>query len=294
MLKALKFVYRITVNTINKWVADDIPMHGAALAFYTIFSLAPVLIIVVALIGWLWGDQAAIYQVQRLVDEYFNADMAATITEILQQATGQKGLAMPIIGGATLLFASTTAIAQLKYTLNIIWGIKIKDGKGFFQFLLDRLLGLIIVFSLTMILILSVIADAILSALVPHLENFVLLDISLIGVLNTALLWLSTYTLFLVIFKILPDVSLRWRDVSVGALLTTGLFMLGKYGISWYLSSFGSYDVFGAAGTFVVLLIWVYFNAQVVFLGAEYIQVYMTMKAMPMKPKRFAYLEDLP
>ena len=294
MLKGLKFIYRISINTISKWVADEIPMHGAALAFYTIFSLAPVLIIIVALFGWLWGDTAALYQIERLIDEYFDRDMAITISQILEQATGRKGLAMPIIGGATLVFASTTAIAQLKFTLNIIWGIKIKDGKGLFQFLLDRLLGLVIVFSLTMILILSVIADALLSAFIPHIENFIPLDIGLLGFLNTALLWLSTYTLFLVVFKILPDVSLRWRDVSVGAMLTTALFMLGKFGISWYLSSYGSYDVFGAAGTLVVLLIWVYYNAQVVFLGAEYIQVYMTMKARPMKPKRFAYLEEMP
>src|SRR5690606_37192284 len=152
MLKGLKFVDRITVNTINKLIADDIPMHGAALAFYTLFSLAPVLIIVVSLVGWLLGDQAAIYQIQRLIDEYFDREMAETVMEILQQATSGKGLAMPIISGATLLFASTTTIAQLKYTLNIVWGVKIKEGKGFFQFLLDRLLGLIIVFSLTLIL----------------------------------------------------------------------------------------------------------------------------------------------
>jgi membrane protein len=124
MLKRLKFLYRITVNTINKWVADEIPMHGAALAFYTIFSIAPVLIIIVSVIGWLWGDYTALYELRRVVSDYLDPQMARTVDEILQQAVGKKGVAMPIISGIVLLFASTTALAQLKFTLNTIFKVK--------------------------------------------------------------------------------------------------------------------------------------------------------------------------
>jgi membrane protein len=292
MLKRLKFLYRITVNTINKWVADEIPMHGAALAFYTIFSIAPVLIIIVSVIGWLWGDYTALYELRRVVSDYLDPQMARTVDEILQQAVGKKGVAMPIISGIVLLFASTTALAQLKFTLNTIFKVKIRDGKGALQCVMDRMLALLLIFSLTLLLVLSVIFDTILFAMAPRIEAITDLNIGVADIFNSTLLWLTTFMLFVVIFKVLPDLHLRWRDVSLGAIVTTVLFMGGKFLIGWYLKNFGSYDVFGAAGTFVVLLIWIYYNAQVVYLGAESIQVYMTMKNRKLLPKRFAYFED--
>jgi membrane protein len=273
-------------------VADDIPMHGAALAFYTIFSIAPVLIIVASLVGWLWGDRTAIYELERVLAEYLDPQMANTMNDILEQAFDQPGVAMPIISGLVLLFASTTAIAQLKYTLNTIWGVKTRDGKGAIQFVVDRLLALVLIFSLTLVLVLSVIFDTILYAIAPRLEAIMDLKLGFADIFNTSVLWVTTYVLFVVVFKLLPDLYLKWRDVSLGAMVTTLLFMLGKFVIGWYLLNFGSFDVFGAAGTFVVLLIWVYYNAQVVYLGAESIQVYMTMKNRPLLPKRFAYFEE--
>jgi membrane protein len=292
MLARLKFLYRIGINTINKWVADDIPMHGAALAFYTIFSIAPVLIIIVSIVGWLWGDYTALYELRRLVSDYLDPQMASTVDEILQQAVSQDGVAMPIISGFVLVFAATTAVSQLKYTLNTIWAVKTRDGKGVLQFVVDRLLSLLLIFSLTLLLVLSVIFDTILYAIAPHIEAITDLPLGVADIFNTSLLWLTTFLLFVVIFKVLPDLHLRWRDVSLGAMVTTVLFMGGKFLIGLYLKNFGSYDVFGAAGTFVVLLIWVYYNAQVVYLGAESIQVYMTMKNRPLLPKRFAYFEE--
>lgn len=290
--RRLSFLYRIAVNTVNKWVADDIPMHGAALAFYTIFSIAPVLIIVATAIGWLWGDYTAMYEIRRVVNDYLEPQMARTVNEIMNQAVSQTSVAMPIISGLVLAFASTTAIAQLKYTLNTIWGVRIKDGKGMIQFIVDRLLALLLIFSLTLLLMLSVIFDTLLYAIAPRIEAITELNLGIADIFNTSLLWLTTYVLFFVIFKVLPDVYLRWRDVALGALVTTVLFMFGKFAIGWYLKNFGSYDAFGAAGTFVILLIWVYYNAQVVYLGAESIQVYMTMKNRPVQPKRFAYFEE--
>jgi membrane protein len=226
------------------------------------------------------------------VNDYLDPQLARTVNEIMQQAIGQRSVAMPIFSGLVLAFASTTAIAQLKYTLNTIWGVKTREGKGTHQFIVDRLLALLLIFSLTLLLVLSVIFDTILYAIAPSIEAITELDLGVADIFNTSLLWLSTYVLFVVIFKVLPDVYLRWRDVSLGALVTTAFFMGGKYLIGWYLRSFGSYDVFGAAGTFVVLLIWVYYNAQVVYLGAESIQVYMTMKNRPLLPKRFAYFDE--
>ncbi len=290
--RRLTFLFRIAVNTVNKWVSDDIPMHGAALAFYTIFSIAPVLIIVASIVGWLWGDYTAMYELERMLGEYLDPQMASTVTDILRQAEGQTSVAMPIISGLVLLFASTTAIAQLKYTLNTVWGVKTRDGKGAIQFVVDRLLALLLIFSLTLVLVLSVIFDTILYTIAPRIEAITELNLGVADIFNTSLLWVSTYILFVVVFKMLPDVYVRWRDVGLGAFVTTLMFMLGKFVIGWYLKNFGSYDVFGAAGTFVILLIWIYYNALVVYLGAETIQVYMTMRNRPIQPKRFAYLEE--
>lgn len=292
MMRRLRFAWHASTNTLNKWIADDIPMHGAALAFYTIFSLAPILIIIIGVIGWAWGDQAGLYQVRQVMRDYLDPSLTRTLLGIVEQTTQTGGMATSIVGIGTLLFASTTAVAQLKSTLNLIWKVKIMEGKGLLQFLLDRGISLVMVFSLTLLLMLSVISDGILYAIAPHIESILPFDLDLAAYLNQILLWVSTTVLFAVIFKMLPDVSLRWRDVFVGALITTLLFMLGKLVIGWYLRNYGSADAFGAAGTFVVFLIWVYYNAQVVFFGAEFTQVYMAMKGRPMTPKRFAYFEE--
>jgi len=286
-----QFVLKVASGSIRKWVSDDIPMHGAALAFYTIFSLAPILFIALSSIGWIYDDATALTQLQELIEDYLSPELATTVIAIIQQIEIQPGLTMPIIGGLTLLFASTTAIAQLKSTLNIIWKVKTKDGKGLMQFAVDRLLSLVLVLSITLILVASVTIDALLYSLTPIIENASPFDLGITSVFNEIILWTSTYILFFVIFKMLPDVSIPWKDVALGALVTTVLFMMGKWIIGWYLASFVSYDVFGAAGAFVVLLIWVYYNAQVIFLGAEFIQVFMQLRNRQVEAKRFAIME---
>jgi membrane protein len=287
----IHFFIKVSIGSLKKWLADDIPMHGAALAFYTIFSLAPILFIAVSSIGWIYDDYTAITQLQDLIEDYLNPELASTVIAILEQIEIQPGLTMPIIGGLTLIFASTTAIAQLKSTLNIIWNVKTIEGKGLMQFIIDRLLSLVLVLSITLILAASVAIDALLYTMTAIIDSNTNFDLGLTSLLNEILLWTSTYILFIVIFKMLPDVSIPWKEVSLGAVVTTVLFMIGKWLIGWYLASFVSYDVFGAAGAFVILLIWVYYNAQVIFLGAEFIQVYMHLKNRPVEAKRFATME---
>jgi membrane protein len=290
-LKTQELVKKVLLGSLKKWFSDDIPMHGAALAFYTIFSLAPILFIALSSIAWVYDDYTAMTQLRQLVENYLNPELATTVISILEEIDIHPGLTMPIIGGITLVFASTTAIAQLKSTLNSIWKVKTKEGKGVWQFIVDRALSLVLVLSITLILAASVTIDALLYTVTPLFESELPFNVGVTAVLNEILLWTSTYVLFYVILKMLPDVSIPWKEVAFGALITTVLFMLGKWIIGWYLASFVSYDVFGAAGTFVVLLIWVYYNAQVIFLGAECIQVYMQLKNRQVDAKRFATME---
>jgi membrane protein len=272
---------------LEKWISKDIPMHGAALAFYTVFSLVPVLIIMVSMVGWLWGTEEAVFQVRAFVNNYLDPSLSEPVLTFLIQAVSDRSLAIPIISSITLIFGATTAIAQLKFTLNLIWNVETRHGKAFRQFLVDRVLALLIVLSLTLLLVISVIAEAILASLASEIKE-IHIQASIAEIANQLVLWLTTFSLFTVVFKLLPDVKLRWTDVLSGSLLTTILFMLGKYTIGWYLSTFVTYSSFGVAGTMVVLLIWIYYNAQVIFLGAEITQMLLQLKGEGRQPKRFA------
>jgi len=276
---------------LDKWISKDIPMHGAALAFYTVFSLVPVLIIMVSMVGWVWGTEEAMIQVRAFVNNYLDPSLSEPVLAFLIQAMSDRSLAIPIISTVSLIFGATTAIAQLKFTLNLIWSVETREGKAFRQFLVDRMLALLIVLSLTLLLVISVITEAILASLASEIKE-VHIQASIAELLNQLVLWITTFSLFTVVFKLLPDVKLRWSDVLSGSIITTVLFMLGKYTISWYISTYVTYSSFGVAGTMVVLLIWIYYNAQVIFLGAEITQSLLQLKGEGREPKRFAVIPE--
>lgn len=276
---------------LDKWISKDIPMHGAALAFYTVFSLVPVLIIMVSMVGWVWGTEEAMIQVRAFVNNYLDPSLSEPVLAFLIQAMSDRSLAIPIISTVSLIFGATTAIAQLKFTLNLIWSVETREGKAFRQFLVDRMLALLIVLSLTLLLVISVITEAILASLASEIKQ-VHIQASIAELLNQLVLWITTFSLFTVVFKLLPDVKLRWSDVLSGSIITTVLFMLGKYTISWYISTYVTYSSFGVAGTMVVLLIWIYYNAQVIFLGAEITQSLLQLKGEGREPKRFAVIPE--
>jgi len=290
-LTTLSTYKRLLKDILDKWISKDIPMHGAALAFYTVFSLVPVLIIMVSMVGWLWGTEEAVVQVRAFVNNYLDPSLSEPVLTFLIQAVSDRSLAIPIISTITLVFGATTAIAQLKYTLNLIWSVQTRQGNELRQFLIDRVLALLIVLSLTLLLVISVIIEAILASLASEIKE-VHMQASIAEFLNQLVLWITTFSLFTVVFKLLPDVKLRWTDVLSGSILTTILFMLGKYTIGWYLSTYVTYSSFGVAGTMVVLLIWIYYNAQVIFLGAEITQALLQLKGEAREPKRFAEMPE--
>ncbi len=268
LLVAIKDMIR---DTFRNWIDDDIPLHGAALAFYTIFSLAPLTIVVIAVTGFIFGEQAATGQVEAFLSQLVGPDVALFVENIIAGANTTFGnILATIIGVGTIMFTSTTVITQLKSSLNNIWKVETKSGQSIRQFLISRLTAFVLVLIFAGVLISSLLVDAVLSVIGDELSTLNPDLLVLISWINEIAFIVSTVLLFSIIFKMLPDIKIRWFDAVVGAMVTTGLFMIGRYFVTVYLGMGAIGSTYGTAGTFVLLLIWIYYNSMTIFLGAEF------------------------
>ncbi|MEX0769398.1 MAG: YihY/virulence factor BrkB family protein [Balneolaceae bacterium] len=282
-------IKELITATFYKALEDDIMTQGAAIAFYTIFSVAPLFILIVSLSGLFFSEEMITEQLQFQLQEFLGEDIATNLNQFLAQSSQlQSGALTSIIASIIVIFGATTVISQLKLTLNRIWNIGEVKIHSVWHFLLNRLLsfGMIILFSL--LLLTSLIAEAIIgliSAMFLEILPNVPIDfyqyLSQITTIGFAVIF------FTLIFKILPDVHAHWLDVMVGALVTTLLFLLGKYLIGLYLSASGIQTAYRAAGSLVVFVIWVYYNVQSILLGAVFTQVYTDMFGGGVLPYKF-------
>ncbi len=263
-------------------------LHAAGLAFYMIFSLAPLMIILVALSGWIFGDQAAAGQLSEFMEDLMGAELALVIEGFVNSVVQQQaGVWATLLGTGILVFAATTVIAQLKDSLNAVWNVKTKQGEGLKAFLVDRFLALGFILALAGILGCLVMVDAILAFLGPWLEGWIPGGTTFWAILNSMLALVVTTLLFAIIYKFLPDIRVKWSDVWIGALVTAVLFWVGRVAIGIYLASGAVASAYGAAGSVVVFLVWVYYNAMVVFIGAEFTRVYSTRYGATVETRRF-------
>lgn len=258
------------------WFDDQAPTLGAALAFYTVFSLAPLLIITVAIAGLVFGREAAQGQIFDQLRSLVGEASAGAMQDVVQNAnsTPATGLVATLIGFATLIVGASGVFGQMQTSLNFIWGVQSKPGRGILGLLHDRVLsfgfilvvGFLLLISLLLTTAIAFIAEWF-GGIVPGIEM-------LIQAAN-AILSLAVITLlFAMIFKFLPDAKIAWRDVWIGALITAALFTVGKEVLGLYLGKSGVGSSYGAAGSLIVLLLWVYYSAQIVFFGAEFTKVY--------------------
>jgi membrane protein len=271
----LKGIKDLIVATFKNWVDDDIPLHGAALAFYTIFSLAPLLIIIIALSAVFFGEQAAAGQISLFLDELIGEGAANFVESVISSANQSfSNRIATIIGVGTIIFTSTTVITQLKSSLNIIWKVETREGESIKQFLISRFTSLILVLIIAAVLISTLLIDATFEIIGNRVTKITHTDLALIQYVNYLLFITSTIVLFSVIFKMLPDIKIAWIDAIIGAITTTLLFLLGRFLITYYLGVNNLATAYGAAGTFVIILVWIYYNSMVVFLGAEFTHQY--------------------
>jgi membrane protein len=257
---------------------DNVALQGSSIAFYSIFSAAPLMYILITLAGAL-GNQQTIDVLTGYLNQVIGQDLAQPLIAIANAAHYQTtSTFVSILSIATLIFGATTAILQLRNAMNVIWGVEEPEINSILLIAIDRAISVIVVFVLMIILLGSMLLESRVrsfnSSTHSYLPHFFYSTLSFIPPLIFILLCILFFT---VIFKLLPDISVRWRDIIVGACVTTALFFLGKYLIGIYLNNSSLKSTYKTAGSFIIFLIWIYYNAQIVLIGAEFTKVYTTI-----------------
>ena len=268
-------MWKLLKATFFKWSDDHAQALGAAVAFYTVFSLAPLLLIAIAIAGLVFGQEAAQGQIIRQIRDLVGEDSAKTIHDILENARKpSNGVIAASIAGVTLFLGATGVFAQVQESLNIIWGVEAKQKSGIIQVLKSRFLSFLTVLGSGFLLLVSLMLSAGLAVIGHRLESFLSGHEFLIELMNIVISFGVITLLFAMIYKILPDVSIKWSDVWIGAGMTSLLFTIGKLLIGLYLGKSEVGSVYGAAGSLIVILLWVYYAAQIFLFGAEFTAVY--------------------
>ncbi|MDX2153958.1 MAG: YihY/virulence factor BrkB family protein [Bryobacteraceae bacterium] len=266
----------LLADTVNEWYKHKAPRLGASLAFYTLLSLAPLLVVIVALAGAFYGEEAARGQIVAQLSGLVGTTGASVIEDVIKQARQPAaGIFATAAGLLTLFFGATGVVTELRDALNTIYEIPAPEVRGLRTVLLfvrERFFSFAMVVGVGFLLLVSLAVSAWLAALGAWFNGW--LPTLLLQSGNTLISWVIIAGLFAAIYKTLPDVTLEWRDVALGAAVTSLLFSLGKFLIGLYLGSSTLASAYGAAGSLVVLLIWVYYSAQIFFLGAEFTQVF--------------------
>jgi len=282
---SLNQIRQLVRTTITDWNEDKVPRLGAALAFYTALSIAPLVVLSLRLASIFFDDEAATGQLRGQMQSLVGESGAAAIEQMIAGGNeSEEGVWVTLLGAATLLFGASGVFGQLQDSLNTIWEVRPKPGRGWMGMIRDRFLSLSMVLGVAFLLLVSLLVSTVLSALGATLD--VLPDsLHFLAHAVDAALSIGVFTgLFGLMFKVLPDVEMSWRDVWVGAALTAVLFFVGKLAIGLYLGHSAMASSYGAAGSFVVLLVWVYYAAQVFFLGAEFTQVYANEYGSRIRP----------
>lgn len=267
---------RLVWAAIKGWSKDNVPRLGASLAYYTLFALSPILVIVIAIAGSVFGAEAVRGQIVGEIDGLIGKQGAEAIQTLLQGAhRDQAGTFAVIVGSITLIIAASGAFLELQHALNTIFRVKTDPKKsGIERLILSRLRSFGLVISIGFLLLVSLLVSAALSALSARIQHTELGGPVLLQVINLVVSLAVMTLLFGLIYRVLPDVRLAWRDVWTGAFVTSLLFSIGKFLIGLYLGQSSVASSYGAAGSVVVLLVWVYYSAQVILLGAEFTRVY--------------------
>lgn len=267
---AIQQAWNIIVEAGKGWMTDNAPRMAAALAFYTILSLAPLLVITTAIVGSVLGEEAARGQIVAQLQGLIGSAGAEVIQTTLRHANQPRvGLIASLIGIVTLLFGASGVFVELQDDLNVVWKTARNDKEGWSETIKERLFSFAIVLAVGFLLLVSLFVSAMLAVFGTLIKDFLPELGAVVSLFNLALSLGVTTTLFALMFQYLPDYRLPWRVVLIGATLTAILFSLGKYLIGLYVSHAGIATPFGAAGSVVVLVVWVYYSALIFFYGAE-------------------------
>jgi membrane protein len=285
-----KKVWKILVATFSGFIDDNGLKLSAALAYYTVFSLAPLLILIISLAGLFLGNDAATNQLYPQIAQYVGSQAAIQIQEMLKSLalSGKSGTAV-VVGVVTLMIGASSIFVEIQESINIIWRVKAKPKKGWLKLIQNRFLSFSLIVSLGFLLLVSLVINFLMDALSKKLVHFLpYVTNLLIKGINLGITLIVISTLFAIIFKVLPDVKIRWKDVRIGAVFTALLFMLGQYGIGLYLQYAAQNSAYGAAGSIILLLIWIYYTAAILYIGAEFTEVYAEAIGCKIEPAEYA------
>jgi membrane protein len=271
----LHAVYEVVRDAGASWWNHKAMRLGAALAFYTALSLAPILLIAIAVSGLVFGRAAAQGRIVGEMHGLVGEQGAKAIDAMVANAwSPTAGIVAAVVGVITLIIGATGVFAELHDALNTVWAIEPPAGRGVWAFIKERLLSLAMIVTLGFQLLVSLVINAALNAVATYFDQLLPTNLNIVlQIINFAITYLVILLMFAMIFKFLPDVRLAWRDVWIGAAITAALFMIGKYLIGLYLGTGTVGSSYGAAGSFVVLLLWLYYSALILFFGAELTQV---------------------
>ena len=286
----IKEFWKVIIATFSGFINDNGLKLSASLADYTVFSIAPLIILVISISSMVLRHYAVNDTLYLQIQEYVGSDAARQVQEIVKnlQLSGKTGIAL-ISGIVILLLGASSMFVEIQDSLNMIWRVKAKPKKGWVKLLQNRFLSFSLIISLGFLLLVSLIVNLAVKALSTRLERFLPdLTVTLFDLINLAITLLVISVLFGIIFKFLPDVKIKWKDVRSGAVFTALLFMLGQYLIGLYIQYTAQGSAYGAAGSIIVILVWIYYTSAILFIGAEFTQVYAEAVGSSIEPAEYA------
>ncbi|SEM82361.1 membrane protein [bacterium A37T11] len=283
--------FALLVATVNSFIDDKAMKMSAALAYYTLFSLAPLLLIVLWLVGFFFGQHSESQeQILKELEKMVGTEAAYQIQQVIQKIGLQdkSGLAIGI-GIVTLVIGSTTVFVQIQDSINDIWKVRVKPKKEWVRLVLNRLLSFSMIIGIGFLLVVSLIVTTIISSMNVIISRYIPIDtLWMVDLANRAITFLVIATLFGVIFRFLPDARIRWKTVRIGAIFTAVLFMLGQYLIGLYMRYSAPASAYGAAGSVIVILLWIYYTSAILYFGAEFTKEFAKKHGGGITPSPYA------
>lgn len=279
--------------TVVEWNDDNAARVAASLSFYTLLSIAPLMILSIGIAGIALGEDSARTQIVHQVSSLIGPQAAGALDAVVASANhSESGTLSAIIGLIVLFFGASGVFGELQYALDTIWGVKPKPERGLMGIVKDRLFSFSLVIGVAFVLLVSLVISAVLSGVGAFMADLLPGGALLWQAVNLGVSLGVITVLFALIYKVVPDAEIRWRDVWVGSFVTAVLFNIGKYALGFYLGRSTVASSYGAAGSVVALVVWVYYSSQLVFLGAEFTQVFARRFGQQIRPSKNAVLID--
>lgn len=287
---SLKGIWEVLKNSFSGFSDDKVTKLGASLAYYTVFSMGPLMIVIISLCSIFLGREAVEGEIYQQLNGFVGKETALQLQDIIKKAavSGKTTIAA-VVGIGTLIVGATSVFAEIQDSINTIWGLRAKPKKGWLKLIQNRFLSFSVIISLAFVLLVSLAVTSVIDGVSDRLQaRFPDVTIVVFYVVNQLITFTVISLIFGVIFKVLPDAKIKWKDVRSGAMVTAVLFMIGKFAISFYINQSNVGGTYGTAGSLVVLLLWAYYSSMILYFGAEFTKAYAVKYGSAIHPNDYA------